>query len=82
MDESTTESAPPKKLTRQRAWQLRKKAEGRCTTCGAIRDAAFKDYCAKCQKKHLKRKRARAAKKAEAAAAEPVSYMRYDPEAT
>lgn len=80
MDEE--QKPAPKKLTRQRAWQIRKKAEGRCTTCGAIRDGKSADYCEKCKGRHLRLKRKRAEKAKALANAEPVSYMRYDPEAT
>lgn len=46
------DSTPRKGVSRQRLWQLRKRAEGRCTRCGALRDGKSKDYCDKCRKRH------------------------------
>ena len=43
MADSTT-----KKVSPQYAWQLRMKAEGRCTHCGKIRDGRSVCYCKDC----------------------------------
>lgn len=32
-------------LSRQRRWQLRKRAEGRCTICGRPRDGGTRQHC-------------------------------------
>lgn len=34
-------------LSRQRRWQLRKRAEGKCVTCGRLREGGTAMHCAK-----------------------------------
>lgn len=35
------------KVSRQRLWQIRKKAEGKCMTCGDVRDPLSATHCTK-----------------------------------
>ena len=46
------------KISKQRRWQLKKKADGRCTQCGRDRNL-YKSYCDDCQKKQTKLNRKR-----------------------
>lgn len=39
-------------MTRQRRWQLKRRAEGRCITCGRKRNL-YKHHCDQCNGKHL-----------------------------
>ncbi len=46
-------------MTRQRIWQLKQMAEGRCAQCGAPRHPASKTMCLRCAARARKRNRAR-----------------------
>lgn len=41
-------------VSRQREWQLRKRAEGRCETCGKKRHPRSSQYCLSCLRKKRK----------------------------
>lgn len=38
----------PEHISRQRRWQLKQQAAGRCTNCGAERYPQSKTYCLRC----------------------------------
>lgn len=51
-----------KKVSRQREWQLRKIAEGRCRTCGKVRQGRSRNLCDEClDKNNHRNKKKRAA---------------------
>lgn len=57
-----------KKVSRQRAWQLRKAAAGKCYICGkALRTSAYV-RCKPCRLRHNQRQREYLARRREAAA--------------
>jgi len=49
----------PGKMTRQRLWQLRKRAQGRCQSCGKPRNhyALYCDKCALGRREYMRKKR-------------------------
>lgn len=45
-----------KEISRQRRWQLERKALGLCSQCGKPRPKHLKNRCEKCQKIHNERR--------------------------
>lgn len=55
-------------MTKQRAWQLKMNAEGRCTVCGKPRDPESKTYCVRHhldQRRRNRRRQGSVAKKSD-----------------